>query len=117
MLRLVGALALLLLASVAGAQPKPLPLDTIKLPPGFAIELVARVDNARQMVLGPKGTLFVGSMQAGKVYAVRPVRDKCEWYECFPDGTVAVVLTESFIISDTTLFGGYFGDPDEEGAP
>jgi glucose/arabinose dehydrogenase len=69
--RLVGALALLLFVSVAVAQPRSMPLDTIRLPPGFAIELVARVDNARQMVLGPKGTLFVGSMQAGKVYAVR----------------------------------------------
>jgi len=71
MLRLVTGMSLLLLASVACAQSQALPLDTIKLPPGFAIELVARVDNARQMVLGPKGTLFVGSMQAGKVYAVR----------------------------------------------
>ncbi|HEV8226456.1 MAG TPA: PQQ-dependent sugar dehydrogenase, partial [Methylomirabilota bacterium] len=58
-------------ASAACAQSGPLPLPSIKVPPGFAIELVARVDNARQMVLGPKGTLFVGSMQSGKVYAVR----------------------------------------------
>jgi len=72
MLHLVGALSFLLLtAPIAFAQSRPLPLDTIKLPQGFAIELVARVDNARQMALGPKGTLFVGSMQAGKVYAVR----------------------------------------------
>jgi glucose/arabinose dehydrogenase len=71
MRRLVGGLFVLLLASVAFAQPKPLPLETIKLPPGFAIELVARVDNAREMALGAKGTLFVGSMGAGKVYAVR----------------------------------------------
>jgi len=61
----------LLLASVAFAQPQPLPLETIKLPPGFKIELLARVDNAREMALGAKGTLFVGSMRAGKVYAVR----------------------------------------------
>ncbi len=47
-----------------------LPLDRIKLPPGFAIELVARVPNAREMALGANGTLFVGSMAAGKVYAV-----------------------------------------------
>ena len=71
MSRLVGGLLLLLFASVACAQSGPLPLPSITLPPGFTIELVARVDNARQMVLGPKGTLFVGSMQAGKVYAVR----------------------------------------------
>jgi len=48
-----------------------LPLEKIKLPPGFAIELVARVDNARAMTWGAKGTLFVGSTQAGKVYALR----------------------------------------------
>ena len=52
-----------------------LPLDQIKLPRGFAIELWARVDNARQMAIGRiggnGGTLFVGSMQAGKVHALR----------------------------------------------
>ncbi|HRF10525.1 MULTISPECIES: PQQ-dependent sugar dehydrogenase [Candidatus Accumulibacter] len=52
-----------------------LPLETIKLPPGFAIELWARVDNARQMALGSVdaqgGVLYVGSMRAGKVHALR----------------------------------------------
>jgi hypothetical protein len=52
-----------------------LPLETIKLPPGFAIELWARVDNARQMALGgvdaKGGVLYVGSRGAGKVHAVR----------------------------------------------
>ena len=71
MARLLGSLLLLLFSSAACAQTGPLPLESIKLPPGFAIELVARVENAREMTLGPKGTLFVGSMQAGKVYAVR----------------------------------------------
>ncbi|MGZ5787687.1 MAG: PQQ-dependent sugar dehydrogenase [Ramlibacter sp.] len=52
------------------------PLDRIKLPPGFAIELWARADNARQMALGRAdatkgGTVFVGSASAGKVLAVR----------------------------------------------
>jgi glucose/arabinose dehydrogenase len=49
----------------------PLPLDKIVLPPGFAIELVARVPNARAMTLGVQGTLFVGSMSAGAVYALK----------------------------------------------
>jgi glucose/arabinose dehydrogenase len=52
---------------VAGAE---LPLDRISLPQGFAIELVARVPDAREMAFGARGTLFVGSMAAGKVYAV-----------------------------------------------
>ncbi len=47
-----------------------LPLDKIKLPPGFVIETVARVPNARGMAWGELGTLFVGSTGAGKVYAL-----------------------------------------------
>jgi glucose/arabinose dehydrogenase len=54
----------------AAAQPvADLPLSRLKAPPGFEIELFARVPNARQMALG-KTTLFVGSMREGKVYAV-----------------------------------------------
>jgi glucose/arabinose dehydrogenase len=56
------------------ARAGDLPLEQIKLPPGFRIELWARVDNARQMALGrvgkQGGTLFVGSMRAGKVHAL-----------------------------------------------
>jgi glucose/arabinose dehydrogenase len=46
-----------------------LPLASLKPPPGFAIEVFARVPNARQMALG-RSTLFVGSMREGKVYAI-----------------------------------------------
>jgi glucose/arabinose dehydrogenase len=59
-----------LAAVIVGAQPG-LPLDQIKLPPGFAITIAARVPNARAMAFGPGGTLFVGSGGAGAVYAVR----------------------------------------------
>lgn len=46
-------------------------LDQLKLPPGFSIEVYAEgVENARQMVLGDAGTLFVGSRKAGKLWAV-----------------------------------------------
>jgi len=46
-------------------------LKNIKLPPGFKIELWARVPAARQMAWGDKGTLFVGSwFGVGKVFAV-----------------------------------------------
>src|SRR6202451_1978187 len=46
-------------------------LKQIKLPPGFKIELWARVPAARQLALGDKGTLFVGSwFGVGKVFAV-----------------------------------------------
>ena len=65
-----------LLALVSGALfAADLPLEQIKLPPGFSIEVWTRIDNPRQMALGRHdergGTLFVGSMQAGKVHAVR----------------------------------------------
>ncbi len=60
-------LALLAVPAAANA----LPLERIKLPPGFVIALFARVDNARGMALGAENTLFVGSMRAGKVHAVK----------------------------------------------
>ena len=41
------------------------------LPTGFRAETFAEsVDNARSMALGPEGTVFVGSLAAGKVHAV-----------------------------------------------
>jgi len=64
---LVGASALTW--SAGAAAQSSLPLDRIKLPPGFVIETVARVPNARAMTWGSEGTLFVGS-SAGNVYAV-----------------------------------------------
>jgi glucose/arabinose dehydrogenase len=65
-------MALGLLAAALAPLPlwaDELPLEQIRLPPGFRIELFARVPNARQMALG-RDTLFVGSMRAGKVYAI-----------------------------------------------
>lgn len=49
-----------------------LPLDRIKLPPGFVIDVYANdVKNARSMDLSPNGTLFVGTRDLGSVYAVK----------------------------------------------
>jgi glucose/arabinose dehydrogenase len=49
-----------------------LPLSKIKLPAGFKIEIYADdVPNARSMNLSPAGTLFVGTMSKGNVYALR----------------------------------------------
>ncbi len=64
------AIAAGLSVAVSVSAQSSLPLDTIKLPPGFAIETVARVPNARAMTWGAQGTLFVGSAGAGTVYAV-----------------------------------------------
>ena len=48
-----------------------IPLDKIKLPPGFEISLYASgLPNARSMVFGKNGTLFVGTRFVGNVYAV-----------------------------------------------
>ena len=63
-------ISFLLLPGATTLRAADLPLDQIKLPPRFKIEVVARVDNARELSLGAKGTLFVGSTEAGKVYAV-----------------------------------------------
>ncbi|MFO7933871.1 MAG: sorbosone dehydrogenase family protein [Bacteroidales bacterium] len=46
-------------------------LNSIQLPEGFEIEIYAdQVENARSMTLGDRGTLFVGSRRAGRVYAI-----------------------------------------------
>src|SRR5437868_4584931 len=60
-------LALLLAFPAAGAPP----LEKVKLPPGFSIALYAEVPGARSMTLSPAGTLFVGTREDGKVYALR----------------------------------------------
>ena len=66
------AVLVILGGNVAGSQSsyaQSPPIDQIKLPPGFSIELVARVPGARAMTWGDAGTLFVGS-SAGNVYAL-----------------------------------------------
>ncbi len=55
-----------------GRTQTSLPLDKIKLPPGFQIQLWAEnVKNARSLCLSPSGTLFVGTRDAGNVYALK----------------------------------------------
>jgi glucose/arabinose dehydrogenase len=57
--------------SASSAYGAELPLKDIKLPPGFEISIYAgNLPNARSLTLSPKGTLFVGSLKEGKVYAV-----------------------------------------------
>ncbi len=64
------SLLVLLLCPCLAASTEQLPLERIQLPPGFQIELLARVPNARQLTLGDRNVLFVGSMTAGKVHAL-----------------------------------------------
>lgn len=71
----VSRIALAILVPVAGyavissywerSQP-----DRIELPPGFHLSTFGSVRNARGMALGDRGTVFVGSMQAGIVAAL-----------------------------------------------
>jgi len=49
---------------------KKYPLEKIKLPVGFKIEVYAEIENARSMVLSPSGTVFVGNREGDKVYAI-----------------------------------------------
>ena len=67
---MIGVGALASLVSIGPLAQSTLPVDSIKLPAGFSIEVVARVPNARAMTWGAAGTLFVGSFSEGKVYAV-----------------------------------------------
>jgi glucose/arabinose dehydrogenase len=70
-LLLCSALLAALPQGAAAAEPLSARLGLIELPPGFEISLYAEgVGNARQLVLGERGTVFVGSRDAGKVYAL-----------------------------------------------
>src|SRR5690349_708354 len=59
------------LPAMADSKTGKLPLDKIKLPAGFSIEVWAEVPNARGLALGKNGTVFAGSMDEGNVYAIR----------------------------------------------
>jgi glucose/arabinose dehydrogenase len=70
-LRLFLFLLALLISTPLFAQD--LPLNLLRLPPGFSIEIYAApVPDARSMTLGPNGVIFVGSQTAGNVYAIIP---------------------------------------------
>ena len=69
---------LLALAHFSCAAQSRLPIERLKVPPGFEVSLFAsNVKNARSMALGEQqlpgggGTLFVGTRTAGVVYAIR----------------------------------------------
>ncbi len=69
---LTGCLVLVGLLSSYASQAA-LPLEKVKLPKGFSISVFAKgVKNARSLVLGANGTLFVGTRTEGKVYAITP---------------------------------------------
>ena len=64
------AFAALCFSAASSVYPQNPPLERIQLPPGFRIEVLASVPNARSLALGAKGTLFVGSRSGSAVHAV-----------------------------------------------
>jgi glucose/arabinose dehydrogenase len=63
------------LAPVAGppvaAALEKLPVDKLKVPAGFKVEVYANgLANARSLARGTDGTIFVGTRQVGRVYAI-----------------------------------------------
>ena len=64
---------------LTGRPASELPLDKLKVPAGFKVEVWADgVPEARQMALGDNGTVFVGNRNLSDVYAVRDVNGKRE---------------------------------------
>ncbi len=62
----------LVFGAAISTQAAELPLQNIKLPPGFEISIFAEnVVNARSLVLSDAQTLFVSTRNEGKVYAIK----------------------------------------------
>jgi len=58
-------------ADFTGRPSKELPLDKLKVPPGFKVEVwVEGVPEARSLALGDKGTVFVSNRNLTDVYAI-----------------------------------------------
>jgi glucose/arabinose dehydrogenase len=56
---------------LTGRPASELPLDRLKVPPGFKVEVWAEgVPEARSLALGDKGTVFVSNRNLTNVYAV-----------------------------------------------
>lgn len=60
-----------LLLTCSATDGRSVNLKAIKLPPGFAIDIYQDgVPGARSMTISPNGTLFVATVEEGKVYAI-----------------------------------------------
>lgn len=59
---------LLLVPSLARSHD--LPLETLRLPPGFQISVFAELINPRQLAMSESGIVYAGSFRAGNLYGV-----------------------------------------------
>jgi glucose/arabinose dehydrogenase len=76
MSRVALACALAGISSSAWSADTAKILAALKAPPGFTVSVYTdNVPGARSMALGDKGTLFIGTQAAGKVYAVHALAD------------------------------------------
>ncbi|MCO5141498.1 MAG: PQQ-dependent sugar dehydrogenase [Oligoflexia bacterium] len=66
-MKMIGFIMLFIFPVLSKAQTN---LDSIKLPKGFQIELLAKVPYARGMSISPSGTIYVGSRSEEKIFAV-----------------------------------------------
>lgn len=70
-LRIASVVIVLWLLAAAGCGKAQSPVEQIQLPPGFRIDVYASgVEGARSLALGDNGVVFVGSRNAGRVYAL-----------------------------------------------
>jgi glucose/arabinose dehydrogenase len=70
MRRLLSLVFIVAFSACTGSDTK-LPLDQLRLPPGFTITVYAEnVRNARSLALGPGNVVYVGTRSAGNVYAL-----------------------------------------------
>jgi len=71
---------------MTGRSAKELPVDKLKVPAGFKVEVWADgIPEARSMALGDKGTVFVSNRNAKSVYAVTDKGGKREVREILKD--------------------------------
>ncbi len=70
----VFSLTLTLINIIAGtlvSQAATLPLNKLKLPPGFQISVWAQVEGARSLAVAPDGRVFVGTRTGDKVHVIK----------------------------------------------
>lgn len=84
-----------LLGPLAALQAAPRDVGYLKLPRGFAVEVLAEVPGARSMALGAKGTLFVSTQFAGRLFAVR---------DAFSGAPQVITLAEGLKVANGIAF-------------